>query len=70
MRGVFWNIRGLGVKGRKQCIIDLIRTQKLEFIGIQETKSRDFSINYLNALSGGRQFCWNWLPVDGSAGRY
>jgi exonuclease III len=59
MRGIFWNIRSLGKKGRKQCLINVFQKYDLDFIGIQETKTRDFSTNYLNSLSGRKKFCWN-----------
>jgi exonuclease III len=57
MKGIFWNIRGMGKKSRKQCIIDVVKEYDIDFIGIQETKTREFSNNSLNALSGRKQFC-------------
>jgi hypothetical protein len=40
----------------------------VDFIGIQETKTIDFQVNYLNSLASGKHFCWNWLSSTGSAG--
>jgi hypothetical protein len=68
MKGIFWNIRGLGKKGRTQCVAEIIRKWDLEFIGLQETKSMEFSDKYLDSLARKKQFCWNWLPSKGSAG--
>ena len=68
MRGVFWNIRGLGKEGRLQRLHDLCHQFSLDFVGIQETKKQNFTTSYLESMVGGKQFCWNWLPFVGSAG--
>jgi exonuclease III len=68
MRGIFWNIRGLGRSSRKQCIIETIKKNDVDFIGLQETKIVAFSNKYLESLTSGKQFCWNWLSAIGSAG--
>lgn len=52
MIGAFWNINGLGKSGRKQYVIDFIKNNDLDFVGIQETKKEEFGIEYLNALAG------------------
>jgi hypothetical protein len=67
MNVIFWNNRGLGKKDRKQCLADTIRKHDVSFVGIQETKTREFSDNYLNSLTGRKLFCWKWLPSMGSA---
>jgi exonuclease III len=51
----------------KQSVIDLMSENKVEFIGIQETKKQEFSNVYLEALGGRKQFRWIWLPSKGSA---
>jgi hypothetical protein len=68
MKGIFWNIRGMGEKGRKPCIMNVFRKHDIDFISIQETKTINFSDRYLNSLSGGKLFCWKWLPSTGTAG--
>jgi hypothetical protein len=68
MNGIFWNIRGLGKGDRKQCLIDTIRKHNVSFVNIQETKTREFSDNYLNSLVGRKPFYWKWLPSVGFAG--
>jgi exonuclease III len=57
MKDIFWNIRGMGKTGKKQCLIDLIKEHDLDFLGVQETKLEQFSCNLLEALAGSRQFC-------------
>jgi hypothetical protein len=59
MMRIYWNIRSLGRKGRKQCIIDIFKKYYLDFIGIQETKTMPFSDRYLDFVIGMKQFCWN-----------
>jgi hypothetical protein len=46
----------------------MIVDNDVDFIGIQETKLREFPISLLDNLAGKKQFCWNWLPAKGSAG--
>jgi hypothetical protein len=48
--------------------MDVFRKHDIDFIGIQETKSINFSDRHLNSLSGGKLFCWKWLPSTGAAG--
>jgi exonuclease III len=67
MRGLFWNIRGMGKKGRTRCIQEKIQ-EELNFIGIQETKSVGFNESYLDSLTGSKHFCWKWLPTKKTAG--
>ena len=42
MIGAFWNVRGLNKAGRLKCIADFIVDNKLDFVGFQETKKREF----------------------------
>ena len=42
MIGAFWNIRGLNKAGRLQCVSDFITDNRLDFVGFQETKKREF----------------------------
>jgi hypothetical protein len=39
MIGGFWNIRGLNKTGRFKCLYEFIRHNKLDYVGIQETKN-------------------------------
>jgi exonuclease III len=40
MKGIFWNIRGLNKASRGKCLADVIKVNKLDFIGVQETKKK------------------------------
>jgi hypothetical protein len=68
MRYIFWNIRGVAAPGRQKCIDDIIRPLNPAYIGFQETKKESFSNSFLKNLLGNRNFEWNWLPANGSAG--
>jgi hypothetical protein len=43
MKGVFWNIRRLNKASRGKCLADVIKVNKLDFIGVQETKKEIIS---------------------------
>jgi hypothetical protein len=60
---VFWNTRGLNKIGRTNCIADLIKQHKLDFIGIQETKKVVIDNSYLNAIN--KDMAWNYIPAKG-----
>jgi len=66
MLGAFWNIRGLNKSGRLECLKDFIDTNKLDFVGIQETKKSSFHESLFAAMS--HDFSWNYLPDEGTAG--
>jgi exonuclease III len=42
MIGATWNVRGLNQRGKLQCITDFVLGNKLDFVGFQETKKREF----------------------------
>jgi hypothetical protein len=68
MRGSFWNIRGLNNPRRKLSLEKLIKSCKLDFIGILETKKEEFLNSLLESLSGAENFCWHYLPAKGTTG--
>jgi exonuclease III len=68
MRGIFWNIRGLNQPGRKLSLEHVIRTNHVDFIGVQETKKEEFSDSFLKNLTGAASFSWIFLPARGTAG--
>lgn len=47
MIGAFWNVRGLNKEGRLQCLTDFVNDNKLDFVGIQETKKESFNESFL-----------------------
>jgi exonuclease III len=52
---MFWNIRGLNKPGRFNCVRDLIKTNSLDFLALQETKKEKFDSKVLESMS--RIFC-------------
>jgi hypothetical protein len=62
MRGIFWNIRGMGKSGRSQCISEIIRKQDVCFVGIQETKKTEFHSLFLDSLTGGDNYARSGSP--------
>jgi exonuclease III len=68
MKGLIWNIRGLNQPGRKICLEKLIRDNRVDFVGIQETKKEDFFSSFLKNLSCPTVFEWHFLPAKGTAG--
>lgn len=42
MIGVVWNVRDLNKEGRLQSITDFVKDNKLDFVGFQETKKRNY----------------------------
>lgn len=68
MIGLFRNIRGFNKTGRTAMVANAIKANKVDFIGIQETKKSDFHPSFLRELSGNIPFAWNFLPAVGTAG--
>lgn len=68
MIGVVWNVRGLNKDGRHLMVSNLISSNKLDFIGVVETKKSVFKINYLKSLGGNTPFSWEFLPSIGASG--
>jgi hypothetical protein len=38
MMGLFWNIRGLGLPGRVPALVDKIKSNHVDFVGVIQTK--------------------------------
>ncbi|KAF7001040.1 hypothetical protein CFC21_016791 [Triticum aestivum] len=51
MKLLCWNIRGFGNLGRRRQLIDYIRQEDIDIVGLQETVRQDFSIQELQGLS-------------------
>jgi hypothetical protein len=47
MIGGFWNIRGLNKSGRLKCLADFINQNRLDFVGIRETKKATIENSFL-----------------------
>ena len=59
---------GVTTPGRKQFIEDNIVPLHVDYIGFQETKKEKFTSSFLKNVIGNRNFSWNHLPANGSAG--
>jgi hypothetical protein len=51
MRGVFWNIRGLNQPGRNISLEHLIKSNRVDFVGVQKTKRKSFAPIFLKNLT-------------------
>ena len=67
MKLLCWNIRGLGNLGRRRQLIDYIRQEDIDIVGLRETIRHDFSIQELQGLSR-HPFAWQWLLASGLSG--
>ena len=68
MNGAFWNLRGIRKKGVAACLTDIIKTYKLDFIGLQETMKQDFNESFLRKFDPDMSFFWKWVPSYGKSG--
>lgn len=68
MKGLFWNIRGMGLPGRFPTVVSKIRENHVDFVGIIETKKEVFTPGYLRNLTGNTPFSWEFVKANGSAG--
>jgi exonuclease III len=55
---VIWNCQGLGKEVKSEFLRDIIRKEKIDFIGLQETNKKGFEDSWLNFISGNRNFIW------------
>jgi hypothetical protein len=67
MRGNFWNIRGLNTPDRNLYLGNLIRSHRIDFIRVQETKKYSFHPSFLKNLTTPATFKWDLLPTNGTA---
>lgn len=68
MIGFFWNIRGLGQKGRVPALANKIRENHADFVGVVETKKGEYSAGMLRSLTGNTKFNCCSLKARGLAG--
>ncbi|KAE8793755.1 hypothetical protein D1007_31590 [Hordeum vulgare] len=67
MKLLCWNIRGFGLSGRRRQLIEYLRQEEIDIVGLQEMIRQDFSMLELKSLSR-HQFTWQWLPTTGHSG--
>jgi exonuclease III len=68
MIGLIWNCQGLGNSSKVQFLKELIRDEKIDFIGLQETQRSHFSYSWLASLAGSKPFAWFSAPPNGRSG--
>jgi hypothetical protein len=57
---------GKGIK--TEFLKELIRKERIDFIGIQETNKKSFEDSWLNSISSNRNFAWFWSSAKGRSG--
>lgn len=68
MRTLFWHVRGAGSSKRRRQIKDYIWNEKLDIVGLQETRKHDFLDSELREMCGSLDFEWKWVPSQGLSG--
>jgi exonuclease III len=68
MIGLIWNCQGLGRISKFEFLKELIRDEKVDFIGMQETKKNHFMDSLLSSLAGNKLFAWFSSPPNGRSG--
>jgi hypothetical protein len=68
MIGLIWNCQGLGRISKFEFLKELIRDEKVDFIGLQETKKNHFRDSLLSSLAGNKLFAWFSSPPNGRSG--
>jgi hypothetical protein len=58
----------VGKKGMSVFLQDLLKEQKLDFIGLQDTITKDYSPAFFRKIDPFNQFCWKWVASVGRAG--
>jgi hypothetical protein len=56
MIGANLNCRGVGKKGMSRFLQDFIKGQQLDFIGLQETIKKDYSLAFFRKIDHLNQF--------------
>ncbi|RVW39723.1 LINE-1 reverse transcriptase-like [Vitis vinifera] len=68
LRILSWNVRGANDKEKRRVIKDVIKSQKVDLVCIQETKIQEMSNGLVKSLGVGRCLEWGSLNSRGTAG--
>jgi len=65
-----WNIRGLGSSRKKEMTRSLIRKERVEMIGLMESKHTEVTLHDMNKCWGNQDIEWVQVPAEegGSGG--
>jgi hypothetical protein len=66
MIGAFWNIKGLNKPGRSKCLCEFIIDNKLDFVGILESKKEKISDAFVDSIC--KDMIWNIVLANGTKG--
>jgi exonuclease III len=59
MRILCWNVRGLGGKGRRRQLKEMVTMHRVDIMCLQETMKEQFTVVDLKGLVSGHNFSWN-----------
>jgi exonuclease III len=68
MIGLIWNCQGLGQSTKFDFLREIIREERVDFIGLQETKKNHFNDSLLSSFAGNKIFAWFSSPPNGRSG--
>ena len=63
-----WNVRGANDSDKRKVIKNLIRTNKVDLVCLQETKVQEMNFDMVRSLGVGRFLDWTAMNAEGSAG--
>ena len=63
-----WNVRGVNDSDKRKVIKNLIRTNRVDLVYLQETKVQEMNVDMVRNLGVGRFLNWTALNAEGSAG--
>ena len=63
-----WNVRGVNDSNKRKVIKNLIRTNRVDLVCLQETKVQKMNNDMVRSLGVGRFLNWTALNAEGSAG--
>ena len=63
-----WNVRGVNDSEKRKVIKNLIRTNRVDLVCLQETKVQEMNVDMVRSLGVGRFLNWTALNAKGSAG--
>jgi len=64
-----FNVRGLGGRSKSKRIKELVRSQNMDFLAIQETKFEVISDRLCYSLWGSKDCNWAFLLLEENSGR-
>jgi hypothetical protein len=68
MLGATLNCSGVGKKGTSIILLDPLREQELDFVGLQETMNKDYSPHFFRKIDHMNCFEWRWISSVGRSG--